>query len=145
VEQKVEATLAAVQASKDANVKLDAEGGAEATTARTRYLHTAVSLALTAASARQDPDEPGVGSPSARAAGGLNGFKLVGMLMGFAVKSRAFGYTMGAYGAANSVYSNFIARGRDVVFPKNTAVEIALAKRSQANEQGYNVNARSGH
>jgi hypothetical protein len=46
---------------------------------------------------------------------------------------------MGAYGAANSVYSNFIARGRDVVFPKNTVVEIALAKRSQANEQEYNV------
>ena len=52
--------------------------------------------------------------------------------MGFAVKSRAFGYTMGAYGAANSVYSNFIARGRDVVFPRDTSMEIALAKRVSA-------------
>lgn len=132
VEQKIEATLAAVQAGKDANVKLDSEGGAEATTSKARYLHTAVSLALAAASARQDPDEPAVGSPGARAAGGLNGFKLVGMVMGFAVKSRAFGYTMGAYGAANSVYSNFITRGRDVVFPRDTAMEIALAKRVPA-------------
>jgi type IV secretory pathway VirB10-like protein len=135
LEQKVEATLAAVQAEKGANVKLDAEGGAEATTAKTRYLNTAVSLALAAASARQDPDEPAVGSPGARAAGGLNGFKLVGMVMGFAVKSRGLGYTMGAYGAANSVYSNFIARGHDVVFPKNTAMEIALARRSQSDTQ----------
>lgn len=130
VEQEIEATLAAVQASRDANVKLDAEGGVEATTSKIRYLHTALSLALAAASAKQDPDEPAVGSPGARAAGGMNGFKLVGMLMGFAVKSRAFGYTMGAYGAANSIYSNFIARGRDVIFPRDTAMEIALAKRA---------------
>jgi type IV secretory pathway VirB10-like protein len=129
VEQQVEATLAAVQAGKHANVKLDSEGGAEATTSKTRYLSTAVSLALAAASAHQDPDEPAVGSPGARAAGGLNGFKLVGMTMGFLVKSRAFGYAMGAYGAANSVYSNFIARGQEVVFPKDTAMEVALAKR----------------
>jgi hypothetical protein len=134
VEQRVEATLAAVQAGKDASVKLDSEGGAEASTSKTRYLHTAISLALAAASAKQDPDEPAVGSPGARAAGGLNGFKLVGMVMGFAVKSRAFGYTMGAYGAANSVYSNFIARGRDVVFPRDTAMEIALAKRVSATD-----------
>jgi len=132
VERKVEATLAGVQSGKDANVKLDAEGGAEATTSKTRYLNTAVSLALAAASTRTDEDSPGASSPGARGAGGLNGFKLVGMTLGVLVKSRAFGYTMGAYGAANSVYSNFIARGQDVVFPKNTAMEVALAARREA-------------
>jgi type IV secretory pathway VirB10-like protein len=129
VQQQVEATLAAVQAGKNANVKLDAEGGAEATTSKTRYLSTAISLALAAASAHTDEDGGGASTPGARAAGGLGGFKLVGMTMGLLVKSRAFGYTMGAYGAANSVYSNFIARGQEVVFPKDTAMEVALAKR----------------
>jgi hypothetical protein len=33
---------------------------------------------------------------------------------------------MGALGAARSIYIHFIARGRDVVFPKNTSMEIAL-------------------
>jgi hypothetical protein len=131
IEQKVEATLAGVQSGKDANVKLDAEGGAEATTSKTRYLHTAISLALAAASTHTDEDSPGASTPGARAAGGLNGFKLVGMTLGVLVKSRAFGYTMGAYGAANSVYSNFIARGQEVVFPKDTAMEVALAARSE--------------
>jgi hypothetical protein len=50
IQEKVEATLEGVQSGKDANVKLDSEGGAEATTPKTRYLATAVSLTLAATS-----------------------------------------------------------------------------------------------
>jgi hypothetical protein len=39
---------------------------------------------------------------------------------------------MGAYGAAVSVYSHFIARGHEVVFPKNTAMEIGIGTRAAA-------------
>ena len=45
-----------MQSGKDANVKLDSEGGAEATTPKTRYLATAVSLTLAAASVSGDSD-----------------------------------------------------------------------------------------
>jgi hypothetical protein len=136
VQQKVEATLEGVQAGKDANVKLDSEGGAEATTSKTRYLATGLSLALAAASMRTDNDvDHGVadngGGTGARVAGGANGFKLVGMALGLAVRSRALGYTMGAYGAGMSVYSHFIARGTEVVFPKNTAMEIGVGTRKE--------------
>ena len=51
IAEKVETTLEGVQSGKDANVKLDSEGGAMATTPKTRYLATAVSLTLAAASA----------------------------------------------------------------------------------------------
>jgi hypothetical protein len=134
VQQKVEATLESVQAGKDANVKLDSEGGAEATTPKTRYLATGLSLALAVASTRTDNDvDHGIadhgGGTGARVAGGANGFKLVGMALGLAVHSRALGYTMGAYGAGMSVYSHFLARGREVVFPKNTAMEIGVGTR----------------
>jgi hypothetical protein len=95
-------------------------------------LNTAISLALAAASTRTDPDGPGGTSPGARAAGGVNGFKLVGMSLGVLVHSRAFGYTMGVYGAGMSLYSNFLARGHEVVFPKNTAMEVALTRRSES-------------
>lgn len=137
VQQKVEATLEAVQASKEANVKLDSEGGAEATTPKTRYLSTAVALTLAAASAHTDNDANhggtgAAGDTSSRVAGGINGFKLVGMVLGFTVQSRALGYTMGAYGAGMSVYSNFLAKGREVVFPKNTAMEIGVGVRKEA-------------
>jgi hypothetical protein len=39
---------------------------------------------------------------------------------------------MGAYGASMSVYSHFIARGRDLVFPKNTAMEVSIGMRPSA-------------
>jgi hypothetical protein len=31
-----------------------------------------------------------------------------------------------AYGASVSIYSNFLSRGRDVVFPKDTPMEIGF-------------------
>jgi hypothetical protein len=116
ISERVEATLEGVQSAKDANVRLDSEGGAEATTPRTRYLAAALSLTLAAASMNGDTDvDHGVahtgGDTAGRVAGGATGFKLVGMVLGLAVHSRALGYTMVAYGAGMSVYSHFIARG----------------------------------
>ena len=133
IEQNIVSTLEGVQAGKDANVKLDSEGGAEATTSKSRYLGTAVSLGLAMLSAREGGDRDGNkvhGDSGNAAAGGLGGFKLVGMIMGVAVRSRAFGTAMGAYGAAVSVYSNFMARGHEVEFPKNTAMQIGLGTRA---------------
>jgi hypothetical protein len=133
VEQKVDAVLNGVEATKADNLKLDSEGGAQATTPKTRYLKTAISVGMAALSTRGDPDAKisnPAGTPTSRAIGGAGGFKLVGMVLGALVQSRAFGYSMGAYGAGMSVYTHFIARGREVVFPKNTAMEIGLATRS---------------
>ncbi len=135
IEQKVDAILAGVQAGKADNVKLDAEGGAEATTPKTRYLKTAVSISLAAVSAGGDADAKvpnPAGNTSNRIAGGAGGFKLVGIVLGALVHSRAFGYSMGAYGAGMSVYTNFVARGRDVVFPKDTPMEIGIGTRPPA-------------
>ena len=130
IEQKIVSTLEGVQAGKNANVKLDSEGGAEATTSKSRYLGTAVSLGLAMMSAEGGDHHDHDGGSNNAAAGGLGGFKLVGMIMGAAVRSRAFGTTMGAYGAAVSVYTNFMARGHEVVFPKNTAMQIGVGTRS---------------
>jgi hypothetical protein len=130
--QKVDANLEGVQSSKTDNVKLDAEGGAEATTSKTRYLQTAIAIGLAVVSAGGDADAAGpnpAGNTLNRAAGGANGFKLVGITMGVLVHSRVFGYSMGAYGAGMSIYTHFVAKGRDVVFPKNTAMDIAIGIR----------------
>jgi hypothetical protein len=136
IEQKVQAAMVGVQAGQDANLKLDSEGGAEASNPKSRYMKTTFSLALAAAAGRGDPDARGgnaAGNPGGRAAGGAGGFKLVGMVMGALVQSRAFGYTMGAYGAGRSIYQNFLTRGHEVVFPKNTAMDVAIGTRVAAN------------
>ncbi len=77
IAEKIEATLEGVQSGKDTNLKLDSEGGAEATTPKTRYLATGVSLALAAASTgdgENDVDN-GVGhikaNTGAQVAGGI--------------------------------------------------------------------------
>lgn len=129
IEQKVVSTLEGVQAGKDANVKLDSEGGAEATTSKSRYLGTAVSLGLAMMAASSGQDHDGDSGGHSGATGGLGGFKLVGMAVGAAVRSRAFGTTMGAYGAAASIYTHFMARGHEVEFPKNTAMQIGIGTR----------------
>ena len=136
VEQKVQAALVGVQAAQEGNVKLDSEGGAEASNPKSRYMTTSVSLLLAAAAGRGDPDARGpnaAGNPGGRAAGGLGGFKLVGMALGVLVQSRGFGYAMGAYGAGRSVYQNFLSRGREVEFPKNTAMDVAIGTRVATN------------
>jgi hypothetical protein len=47
-------------------------------------------------------------------------------------RSRAFGYATGAYGAGRSIYQNFLTRGHEVVFPKNTAMDVAIGTRVAA-------------
>jgi hypothetical protein len=130
--QQIDANLEGIQSDKAGNVKLDSEGGAEATTPKTRYLQTGIAIGLAMASAGGDADSAvanPAGNTANRVAGGANGFKLVGIALGILVHSRAFGFSMGAYGAGMSIYTHFIARGREVVFPKNTAMDIGIGLR----------------
>jgi hypothetical protein len=131
LDQKVSAALAGVQAGKTDNLKLDSEGGAQATSPKSRYLQTGIALGLAAVSAAGDGDADVLN----KAAGGVGGFKLVGIAVGIAARSNSLGIAMGALGASRSIYVHFIARGRDVVFPKNTAMQIDIGVRPAASEK----------
>jgi hypothetical protein len=128
IQDKVNATLEGVQAGKADDLKLDSEGGAEAQSPKTRYLQTGVSIGLAALSSAGDGD----GDIGNRAAGGAGGFKLIGIAIGLTVRSQPLGMAMGAFGASRSIYTHFISRGRDVVFPKNTAMAIGIGTRPAA-------------
>jgi hypothetical protein len=125
LDQKVSTVLAGVQAGKTDNLKLDSEGGARAVSPKSRYLQTGIALGLAAVSAAGDGDADVLN----KSAGGANGFKLVGIAVGIAARSNPLGIAMGALGASRSVYIHFIARGRDVVFPENTAMQIGISVR----------------
>lgn len=136
IPEKVEATLEAVEVAKNDNIKLDSEGGAEATNPKTRYLTTGLAVGLAAASGHGDNDGlrggGAGGDATGRVAGGAGGFKLIGIALGLAVKSQALGRAMGVYGMGMSVYSNFMTRGREVVFPQNMAMDIGVGKHAGA-------------
>jgi hypothetical protein len=53
-------------------------------------------------------------------------FGLVGTVIGLAAHSRPVSSGFAFYGAGWSVYSHVEARGNDVVFPKNTPMEISF-------------------
>ncbi len=120
--QEVAASFEGVQSGAGDHVKLDSEGGAQATSPKTRYLSTSFSLALAAFSSAGDGDADVMNN----GAGGANGYRLLGLGVGVAAHYEPLGMAMGAYGASRSVYTHFLSRGRDVVFPRDTAMEIGF-------------------
>jgi len=134
IEQKIEASLEGVEVAKGEHLSLDAEGGAQVTTPRTRYLTTAIAVALASSSMSPDRDArfhggSGAGDPGAGAANGASGFGLLGTIVGALAHSRVVASGFGVYGAAMSVYAHFLARGRDVVYPKDMSMVIGLGTR----------------
>jgi hypothetical protein len=121
VESKVEAMVQGVQSGTADNLQLDAEGGAETKTSKTRYLRSGIAVGLAAATHEDETFN--------RAEGGAGGFKLVGIVIGATAHSQPLAIAMGAFGASRSIYNNFIARGTEVVFPKHTAMEVGVDTR----------------
>ena len=133
-EQRVEASLEGVEVKDDEHLTLDSEGGAQVTTPKTRYLTTGISIALAAYSFAPDDDADREAfkmlDPRTRALSGASGFRVIGMVLGVVVHSRVMGSGLGAYGAGMSVYYHFLARGQDVVYPKDTAMVIGIGTRT---------------
>lgn len=131
IEQKIEATLEGLEVAQGENLALDSEGGAQVKAPKTRYLTTGIAVMLAASSSRPDEDHGGVHGGAAGGGGGgalngASGFKLVGTLVGVLAHSQVVTAGFGAYGAARSVYGHFLARGRDVVYPKDMSMVLAL-------------------
>ena len=146
LEQKVEANLEAVAVAKDEHLKLDTEGGAQVTTPRTRYLTTGIQVMLAATQAAPDRDAGqgnlSVGEAGHSAANGASGFRFVGMIVGLAAHSRVVSAGFGSYGAAMSIYYHFLARGRDVVYPKDMGMVIGLGTRDNKSTKAAGPSAR---
>jgi len=146
LEQKVETNLEGVAVAKDEHLKLDAEGGAQVTTPRTRYLTTGIQVMLAATQAAPDRDAGqgnlSVGEAGSSAANGASGFRFVGMIVGLVAHSRVVSAGFGSYGAAMSIYYHFLARGRDVVYPKDMAMVIGLGTRDSKSTNAAGPSAR---
>ena len=134
LEQQIRSTLEGMDVAKGENLTLDSEGGAQVKTSKTRYLTTSIAVMLAASSASPDSDagrRDAAGPTGPNAANGAFGFKLVGTLVGIFARSRSLAAGMGAYGAARSIYDHFLARGRNVNYPKNMSMVLALGSRDK--------------
>jgi hypothetical protein len=115
--QPVQATLAGVDSDKSAHLQTDPEGGIQPQSQN----RVVIPLLLTFLAGRAlDSDE----NQTLNNGLASNGFGIVGRVLGLAASSRNVAAGIGIYGAALSFYDLWLARGHDVVFPKNTRVEI---------------------
>jgi hypothetical protein len=133
--QSMHGSLEGVEVDRGANMKLDSEGGARTTDSKSRYVSTGLAVVVAAAAAHPESDSgapDGPADPAVRTAAGGSGFKLVGAVLGLVSHSKAFSSALGIYGAATSVYSHFLARGKDVVLPRDTPIEITFNERVHA-------------
>ena len=118
--QQVSGVPAAVDGSKNRSLKLDSEGGVEPDTKKGVMLPLA--LGLLAVSAFTQDEDGGMG----RSAVASNGFGLITRIVAISTGSRAVGGVIGMIDTGRTVYTRFIARGRDVVFPRNSQVEVEV-------------------
>jgi len=124
--QRVVTSLEGVESGAENHAQLDMEGGTRASSSRSRYASTGLSvgLALTGQGGKHDVGEAGP------VAGGTTAFKLVGTVAGVFVRSHSLAIVMSAFGGSRSIYNNFLGRGRNIIFPKNTVMEIGFGNRT---------------
>ena len=118
-QQQVSGVPTAVDGSRNQSLKLDSEGGVEPNT--NKGLMMPLALGLIAASTLVDEDA-GVGKIGVSS----NGFGLITRVIAIGTGSKTVGGVIGLIGTGRMVYSRFLAHGRDVVFQRNSPVEVEV-------------------
>lgn len=113
----VDGSLGGADAESHQSLSLDAEG----TISPRNQSSVIVPLLLTVLAGRALDND---GNFTAQSGVASNGFGLVGRIVGVAAGSRNLAAGIGYYAAALSFYENFLHPGRDVVFPRDTRIEI---------------------
>ncbi|WP_348264675.1 hypothetical protein P8935_09085 [Telmatobacter sp. DSM 110680] len=115
--REVEGALAGAATEKTQNLSLDAEG----TITPRSQSSVIVPLLLTMLAGRALDED---GNLTAQTGVASNGFGIVGRIVGIASGSRNLAAGLGFYAAGLSFYDNFLHSGRDVIFPRDTRIEI---------------------
>ncbi len=116
-DREVQGELAGAATEKTQDLSLDAEG-----TITPRNKSSVIAPLLLTMLAGRALDEDG--SLTLQTGVASNGFGLIGRIVGIAVGNRNLAAGLGYYAAGLSVYDNFLHVGRDVVFPRDTRIEI---------------------
>ena len=115
--QQVQGMLAGADANKSQQLQIDSEGGVKPKP-KNRVI---VPMVLTVLAGRAlDSD----GSLAGNAAVSSNGFGIVGRVVGIVAGSRNLSAALGFYAAGLSFYERWLVHGQNVVFVKNTRIEV---------------------
>lgn len=113
----VEGSLAGADSSKSQQLQIDSEGGVQSKP-KNRVI---VPLVLTFLAGRALDEDGGLPGNAAVAS---NGFGVVGRIAGVVAGSRDFAAGIGFYAAGLSFSERWLVHGQNVVFAKNTRIEV---------------------
>jgi hypothetical protein len=120
-QKPVQGTLAAADAARSADLRIDSEGGVAPKKKPGKVL---IPLAFSLLALHGlDSD----GSAAESGATASNGGGIVWRIIGITAGSRELATGIGAYAAAQSFYNHWIHRGQNVTFPTNTRIEVVTA------------------
>jgi hypothetical protein len=136
--EKLLASLYSTELSTDDHLAIDEEGGARITNSKTRFIGPALGLFAVHAALGQDvkydageignaTDIPGP-NVGGRAFGGFFGMGFLGAAVGQI--SRPVAASLAFVGLAQTVYVNLVGKGREVVFPSDTPIQLELSPAS---------------
>jgi hypothetical protein len=115
--RQVEGTLTGADASKAQQLRIDSEGGVQPKP-QNRII---VPVVLTFLAGRALDND---GNFAGNAAVSSNGFGIIGRFVGIVAGSRYLAAGIGFYAAGLSVSERWLVRGQNVVFTKNTRIEV---------------------
>jgi hypothetical protein len=130
--EAMKASLQGAELGRGQRVAIDEEGGATVTNSKARFVLPAVallSLRSSLESEAPDPGEVGGGGGGSdilsQGPGGFLAWSLLGV--GLSQISKPVAAVFGVVGVVRSTYRSFFAKGREVVIPADTAIQLQLA------------------
>lgn len=120
--EHMDGQMTAVEGTQGQHVSVDSEGGAKANSPQGKFVAPLLLGALASHSfdADQGAAEAGVYS---------NGFGIVARIVGFAAATPAVSAGFAIYSAGKSVTRRWLMPGKNVVFAKNTRMDLSVADR----------------
>jgi hypothetical protein len=119
----VHGQLAAAEAGSQENLKINEEGTAASSSGPGKYLAPMALGVLTAASYGDDAANPGNSAVIS------NGFGFAARIVAMSSANAAVGRGFAYFALSKSLYYRWIAKGKEIRFPKDTQIEILLNER----------------
>lgn len=127
---EIHGRLSAAETAPGQHVEIDEEGAAKANDGPGKYAEPVV-LAILAGVATPDDDHHGPGDgigPGAQTVSS-NGFGLIARVVSLTSRNTQALEGFAYYSLAKSLYFNFIAKGHDTTFPRDTEIQVTLSER----------------
>lgn len=118
-QSNVDGMLAGADAAKSANLQIDSEGGVQP-----KQKSALVPLALSALAVKGMDTDGSQASQTANGTVSSNGFGIAGRIAGIVAAPSGVGAGIGFYGAGLSIVNRWIARGSNVIFVKDTRIDV---------------------